>query len=220
MSDPDPRDIRLVEAVLFASAEPVSSKSLAQRLPETADLGAILEILQSHYAERGVQLVRVGSCWVFRTAPDLASALTEEVEVPRKMGRATLETLAIIAYHQPVTRAEIEEIRGVSLGRGPFDVLLQAGWIRPRGRRRTPGRPLTWGTSEAFLHHFGLESLEDLPGIGELKAAGLLDSRPAIEAYGVVAKPPEERDFFEEAESMAETDPLDPEDGLEEPQDA
>ncbi len=212
MSEPDPRLVRLVEAILFAAAEPVGEQALAQRLPEGTDLGAILDVLKAHYADRGVNLVRAGNAWLLRTAPDLAAALAREVDLPRKLGRATLETLAIIAYHQPVTRAEIEEIRGVSLGRTPFDVLLQAGWIRPRGRRRSPGRPLTWGTTDAFLVHFGLEGLDDLPGIEELKAAGLLDARPAVESYSEVAADGVAIDAAEEGTEDASIEPLDPDD--------
>jgi len=131
--------------------------------------------------------VRRGGTWAFRTAPDLAEALTVETVERRRLSRAAVETLAIIAYHQPVTRAEIEEIRGVAVSKGTLDVLLESGWIRPRGRRHTPGRPLTWGTSDAFLDHFGLEGLKDLPGIEEMRAAGLLDARPALAAYGARA---------------------------------
>lgn len=220
MVDLDPRLIRLVEAIVFASAEPVPEHALAKRLPADADLAGILDRLKADYAERGIQLVRAGGAWVFRTAPDLAGALGREVEVPRKLGRATLETLAIIAYHQPITRAEIEEIRGVSLGRAPFDSLLQLGWIRPRGRRRTPGRPLTWATTDTFLHHFGLERIDDLPGVEELKATGLLDARPAIEAYAetaedALAADAEDSDLPLLGEDMLleSANPLDPDDG-------
>ena len=173
MSAVDERQLRLLEAILFASAEPLPEKVLASRLPDGADLGSLIEALRSHYAGRGVNLVKAGRSWAFRTAPGLATQLQREIQVTRKMSRAAVETLAIVAYHQPVTRAEIEEIRGVGMNRGTLDLLLEAGWIRPRGRRRTPGRPLTWGTTDAFLDHFGIESLEDLPGVGELKAAGL-----------------------------------------------
>ncbi|GAB6054166.1 hypothetical protein JCM17960_29860 [Magnetospira thiophila] len=176
--------LRLLEAVLFASAEPLAEKTLALRLPDDANLKELLTTLQGHYADRGVRLVQAGRTWAFRTAPDLAGRLNMETESLRKPSRAAVETLAIIAYHQPVTRAEIEEIRGVSLSKGTLDLLLEAGWIAPKGRRQTPGRPVTWGTTDAFLDHFGLERVGDLPGIEELKAAGLLDSRPAIQAYG------------------------------------
>lgn len=174
---------RLIEAVLFASAEPVSLASLRARLPEVADLGALLENLRARYSGRGVELVQRGDAWAFRTAPDLAARLHLEVPQTRKLSRAAIEVMAIVAYHQPVTRAEIEEMRGVALSRGTLDVLLEAGWVRPTGRRQTPGRPMTWGTSPAFLDHFGLESLSALPGVEELKASGLLDTRPAMIAY-------------------------------------
>ncbi len=168
------QQIRLVEAMLFASADPLEESVLAARLPQGADVAKLLEELRRQYADRGVHLVRVGKGWALRTAPDLAPHLRTETQIRRKLTRAALETLAIIAYHQPITRAEIEEIRGVSLSRGTLDILLEAGWIKPRGRRRVPGRPVTWGTTDAFLDHFGLESIDDLPGLEELKAAGLL----------------------------------------------
>ena len=217
MSNLDPHHLRLLEAVLFASAEPLSERVLANRLPEEADLGALLDALQAAYAERGVNLVRAGKSWAFRTAPDIAQQLNKEVEVPRKLSRAAVETLAICAYHQPVTRAEIEEIRGVGLSKGTMDVLFEAGWIRPRGRRRTPGKPVTWGTTEGFLDQFGMESLEDLPGMEDLKAAGLIDKRPAIQTLGTRANmapatDPDELEEVPEVEVMNE-DPLDPDDG-------
>ncbi len=186
MSEPA-RDLRMVEAMLFASAEPVSETQLAARLPEGADVGALLAELRQLYEGRGVQLVRVGKSWAFRTAPDLAEALRLETESTRRLSRAAIETLSIIAYHQPVTRAEIEEIRGVSHSKGTLDVLLEAGWIKPGRRRMSPGRPVTWMTTPEFLDHFGLENIKDLPGIDELKSAGLLDTRPAIQAFrGIV----------------------------------
>ena len=169
--------LRIVEAVLFASAEPIRERVLLQRLPDGVDLPGLLRELQSLYSTRGVNLMRSGDCWAFRTAPDLMSTLRLEVKVPRRLSRAAVETLGIIAYHQPITRAEVEEMRGVSLGRGTLDILLEQGWIKPRGRRRAPGRPVTWGTTDSFLDQFGLESLEALPGLDELKAAGLLDRR-------------------------------------------
>ncbi len=175
--------IRLLEATLFASAEPLALQDLSARLPEDADVEALLGELQNRCAERGVVLVKVAGKWAFRTAPDLAGRLKVETHVGRKLSRAAVETLAIIAYHQPVTRAEIEAIRGVSQSRGTLDVLMEAGWIRPGRRKRTPGRPLTWRSTDEFLEHFGLERLEDLPGVDELKAAGLLDPRPAAEAF-------------------------------------
>jgi segregation and condensation protein B len=175
--------VRLLEAILFASREPITERVLANRLPEGADLKAILSNIQNTYAGRGVNLVRAGNSWAFRTSPELAQLLNKEIEVPRKLSRAAIETLSIIAYHQPITRAEIEEVRGVGLSKGTMDVLLEASWIKPRGRRRTPGRPVTWGTTDVFLDQFGLEDIRDLPGMEDLKAAGLLDSGPAISVY-------------------------------------
>jgi segregation and condensation protein B len=169
--------LRLLEAMLFASAEPMDEKALAARLPQGTDLQAALIELQQEYAARGVNLVRIGGKWTFRTANDLSWLLSKDVVETRKLSRAAIETLAIIAYHQPVTRAEIEEIRGVTTSKGSIDVLLETGWIRPRGRRKTPGRPLTYGTTEAFLSHFGLDAVMDLPGVEELKGSGLLDGR-------------------------------------------
>jgi segregation and condensation protein B len=172
--------LRLLEAVLFASTEPLAEKVLKARLPEGADLAGLLAELAEHYANRGVNLTRIEDRWAFRTAPDLAQRLSIERKVNKKLSRAGIETLAIIAYHQPVTRAEIEEIRGVVVSTGTVDILLEEGWIKPRGRKQVPGRPVMWGTSNAFLDHFGLESIEDLPGIDELKAAGLLDSSRGV----------------------------------------
>ena len=176
-------DKRVIEATIFASATPVDERDLAPLLSEGADLAAILDALQADYADRGVNLVRRDGKWAFRTALDLAGRLAvEKVEV-RKLSRAAVEVLAIIAYYQPVTRAEIEDIRGVGLSKGSLDVLFQAGWIKPRGRRRTAGRPVQWGTAEGFLDHFGLQSLDDLPDLKELKAAGLLDMRIDAGSY-------------------------------------
>jgi segregation and condensation protein B len=172
-----PEELRLLEAMLFASTEPLDEASLARRLPEGVDVKAALAQLQADYALRGVNLVRVANKWTFRTAGDLAWLMTRESVETRRLSRAAIEVLAIIAYHQPVTRAEIEEIRGVVTSKGTLDVLLETGWIRPRGRRKTPGRPLTFGTTEAFLSQFSLEALGDLPGLDELKGAGLLDTR-------------------------------------------
>ncbi|WP_246163715.1 SMC-Scp complex subunit ScpB [Roseospira marina] len=205
----------MAEAILFAAAEPLTEKALAARLPAGTDVRAVLAALAAHYDARGVHLVRRGATWAFRTAPDLAEILTTEAIEPKKLSRAAVETLAIVAYHQPVTRAEIEEIRGVAVSKGTLDVLLEAGWIRPRGRRQTPGRPLTWGTADAFLDHFGLESLKDLPGIEEMRAAGLLDARPAIAAYGARARddaPLPDTDADADGEG-AVPEPLDPDDG-------
>jgi segregation and condensation protein B len=175
--EPRAEELRLLEAMLFASAEPVDEKDLAARLPQGVDVRAALSRLQEDYATRGVNLVRIGGKWTFRTAGDLSWLLSKETVETRKLSRAAIETLAIIAYHQPVTRTEIEEIRGVTTSKGSVDVLLQTGWIRPRGRRKAPGRPVTYGTSEAFLSHFGLDALGDLPGLDELKGSGLLDGR-------------------------------------------
>jgi len=172
-----PEELRLLEAMLFAAAEPLSEKDLAARLPQGADVEAALLQLQQDYASRGVNLVRVAGKWTFRTAGELSWLLSKETVETRKLSRAAIETLAIIAYHQPVTRTEIEDIRGVSTSKGSVDVLLETGWIKPRGRRKVPGRPLTYGTTEAFLSHFGLDAVGDLPGLDELKGAGLLDGR-------------------------------------------
>lgn len=170
-----PEELRLIEALLFAAKEPLDEKTLGKRLPPGTDVRASLKRLALEYAPRGVNLVQIGNTWAFRTANDLAWLLTQEAVEPKKLSRAAIETLAIIAYHQPVTRAEIEEIRGVAAAKGTLDVLLETGWIRPRGRRKAPGRPLTFGTTEGFLSHFGLERLTDLPGLDELKGAGLFD---------------------------------------------
>jgi len=172
-----PEELRLLEAMLFASAEPLDEVTLRKRLPDGVDVKAALASLQADYAGRGVNLVRIGNKWSFRTATDLAWLMTRESTETRKLSRAAIEMLAIIAYHQPVTRAEIEDIRGVVTSKGTLDVLLETGWIRPRGRRKTPGRPLTFGTTEAFLSHFNLEAVADLPGLEELRGAGLVDSR-------------------------------------------
>ena len=183
MSDIDPLHMRIIEALIFASPEPVSERAIQSRLPNDVDLSALLVELQTHYESRGVNLVRAGKSWAFRTAQDVSELLNKEVDVGRAPSRAAIETLAICAYHQPVTRAEIEEIRGVSLSKGTLDLLFEANWIKPRGRRQTPGRPVTWGTTDAFLDHFGLNDIRDLPGMEDLKAAGLLESGPAINAY-------------------------------------
>src|SRR5260370_31925437 len=170
-------ELRLLEAMLFATTDPIDESSLAARLPQGIDVHAALLDLQQEYASRGVTLVRINGKWTFRTASDLAWLLCRESVETRKLSRAAIETLAIIAYHQPVTRAEIEDIRGVTTSKGSVDVLLETGWIRPRGRRKSPGRPVTYGTSETFLSHFGLDAVSDLPGLEELKGSGLLDGR-------------------------------------------
>lgn len=180
-ADGEQRLLRLLEAILFASAEPLAERQLAERLPAGSDTRRLLKLLADDYAARGVNLVQAGGTWAFATAPDLADALALERRVEKKLSRAAIETLAIVAYHQPVTRGEIEEIRGVQLSKGTLDVLFEQGWIAPRGRREVPGRPMTWGTTDAFLRQFSLASLADLPGIEELRTAGLLDARPAIQ---------------------------------------
>jgi segregation and condensation protein B len=188
-------ELRLLEALIFASAEPLDERTLADRLGGGVDISRLLTELKQDYAGRGIDLVRTAGRWSFRTAPDLAEKLRVDAEVQRKLSRATVETLAIIAYHQPVTRAEIESIRGVATSKGTLDILMEAGWVRPGKRRETPGRPLTWITTDGFLDHFGLESLRDLPNLEDLKASGLLDSRPVLASIqGGVAEPaaPEE----------------------------
>jgi segregation and condensation protein B len=174
----DPQHLRMAEALLFAASEPLDSKALETSLPSGADVPAILARLQKIYKSRGVTLIRVAEKWQFRTAPDLAFLLRKEQPEQRRLSRAAIETLAIVAYHQPVTRAEIEDIRGVALSKGTIDVLMEVGWVKIRGRKRTPGRPVTYGTTEAFLVQFGLESVNHLPGIDELKAAGFLEALP------------------------------------------
>ena len=172
----DRRDkLRMLEALLFAAAEPLDEATLGHHLKLSEGVGALLAELQGFYASRGVNLVRVAGKWAFRTAEDLAYLLERHAVEERRLSRAALETLSIIAYHQPVTRAEIEEIRGVTTSKGTLDVLMEAGWVRPRGRRRAPGKPLTYGTTDAFMVHFGLDTLKDLPGLAELKGAGLLE---------------------------------------------
>lgn len=171
------RQLRVLEALFFAADEPLSPASLVPYVGEDADVEKLIEALRLRYAGRGVNLVRRGDKWAFRTAEDLSYILRREEEETRPLSRAALETLAIIAYHQPATRAEIEEVRGVATGKGTLDLLMEAGWVRMRGRRRSPGRPVTYGTTEGFLDHFGLETLADLPGLEELKGAGLLSGR-------------------------------------------
>lgn len=168
--------LRVVEAILFAAAEPVATADIAKHLPKGDDVEGLIRELQSDYADRGVAIVRVAGKWMFRTAEDLSYVLEKQVVDNRRLSKAALETLAIIAYHQPVTRAEIEEIRGVTTSAGTLDQLMEIGWIRPRGRRRAPGRPITYGTTQGFLEHFGFEHIKDLPGLAELKGAGLLDA--------------------------------------------
>jgi len=193
--------MRMVEAMLFAAGEPLAEDDIAARLPEGVALAEVLEALREDYEKRGVNLARVGGKWMFRTADDLAFLLRTDLEQPRKLSRAAVETLAIIAYHQPVTRAEIEEVRGVAVSKGTLDVLLESEWVRPKGRRRSPGRPVTYGTTEAFLVHFGLESLDELPGVEELKAAGLLDAEPPDGLLRLVAGDDEESEPGPEPEN-------------------
>ncbi len=196
--------MRIAEALLFASAEPLSAEALAGRLPEGADVEAILRDLAELYAPRGVNLVRVAGKWAFRTASDLSFVLARDVVEQRRLSRAAMETLAIVAYHQPVTRAEIEEIRGVATSKGTLDLLLETGWIRLRGRRKAPGRPVTYGTTPAFLEHFGLDAVQDLPGLEELKGAGFLEGRVPPDLSVPV---PSDSDAL-----RADEDPLDSED--------
>ena len=192
-SDENETAVKLLEAVLFASAEPLSVAVLQEQLGDGADLPALLQALQSDYSARGVHLIETGGLWSFRTAPELAPMMKITRQPRRKLPRAASEVLAIISYHQPVTRAEIESIRGVETSRGTLDILLELGWIRPGKPRETPGRPLTWKTTPEFLSHFNLASLDELPGVEELKAAGLLDTRP------VLGELPREKDAKDEA---------------------
>lgn len=206
---------RMVEALLFAAAEPLTLDDLVDRLPAGADVPAALQSLEARFSSRGVVLSRVGERWRFITAPDLAFLMTQEREEPRRLSRAAQETLAIVAYHQPITRAEIDVIRGVQSGAGSLEALVQAGLVRMRGRRRTPGRPVAWGTTEAFLSHYGLESLADLPGAAEMKATGLLGldlpsdfAVPSPEAddneLDLVESPMFHQDYLGEGEASAD----------------
>lgn len=190
--------LRMAEAIVFACAEPVTHKALAARLPQGTDVSAVMEELFRQYENRGVNLVRVGDGWAFRTAGDLAFLMSRDATQQKKLSRAALEVLAVIAYHQPTTRAEIEEVRGVETSKGTLDTLLETGWIRLRGRRRTPGRPVTYGTTDIFLDHFGLEEIRDLPGMEELKGAGLLS--PRMPSNFAVPLPPADNDQLTEDE--------------------
>ncbi|HEX3945899.1 MAG TPA: SMC-Scp complex subunit ScpB [Rhizomicrobium sp.] len=178
LPDMNPEHLRMMEALLFAAAEPLSEESLARSLPQGAEVRLLLDELQEIYARRGVNLIQVNGKWQFRTAADLSFLLRKEQPEQRRLSRAAIETLAIVAYHQPVTRAEIEDIRGVALSKGTIDALMEVGWVKIRGRKRTPGRPVTYGTTDSFLVQFGLESVSHLPGMDELKAAGFLDAVP------------------------------------------
>lgn len=190
---------RMVEAILFASEDPMSVEEITERVPDGVQVESHLETLTELYASRGVTLVSIAGKYMFRTADDLSFLLRKEVEEPRKLSRAAVETLAIIAYHQPVTRAEIEDIRGVTISKGTLDVLMEADWVRIKGRRKTPGRPVTYGTTEEFLVHFGIESIKDLPGVQELKAAGLLDSVDrALDKLGGIPTPSSDDDVDED----------------------
>ena len=199
-------DLRLLEALVFASGIPVTEKMISERLGSEVDVLALLQQLKDKYSGHGVELVQSGKRWLFRTCPDLGNKLKLEKITPRKLSRAGTETLAIIAYHQPVTRAEIEEIRGVVISKGTIDILLEQGWIKPKGRRQTPGRPATWGTSDAFLDHFGLSSLHDLPGVDELKASGLLDGNKGAAIYNARAE--EEQTIFDTIDDVNEADDI------------
>jgi segregation and condensation protein B len=229
---PDPREkLRILEALLFAAAEPLDEAKLKSHFADGEDIAGLMEELRAFYAGRGVNLVKVAEKWAFRTAEDLGYLLERYAVQERRLSKAALETLSIIAYHQPVTRAEIEDIRGVSTSVGTLDILLETGWIRLRGRRRAPGRPVTYGTTDTFLSHFGLESIKDLPGLTELRASGLLDGNlppdfAVPEPTDVAALMPDELpldagdedeedgadESFEEAESAGEAAEALPED--------
>ena len=192
-----------IEAIIFAASKPVRGPELQAQLPDGVELESVLPLIEARFdATSGIELCRVGDAFAFRTRAEIAERLNTHRQVERPLSRAALEVLAIVAYHQPITRAEIEEVRGISLSRGTIDILLELGWIKPRGRRRTPGRPLTWGTSPAFLDHFGLESLSDLPGLDDLKAAGLLRKGQVIGGLidGVSADDDEAEDMIGEDE--------------------
>jgi segregation and condensation protein B len=190
--------MRMAEAIVFASAEPVSEKALLARLPDGVDVPAVMSGLAAAYEKRGVVLVKIGEAWAFRTAGDLAFLMSRDAVQQKKLSRAALEVLAIIAYHQPVTRAEIEDIRGVETSKGTLDTLMETEWVRMRGRRRTPGRPVTYGTTDKFLDHFGLAEIRDLPGIDELKGAGLLSTR--MPSNFAIPQPPSDPDELTEDE--------------------
>ena len=191
MTPEQTEQLKIVEALLFASPQPMTPQSMHERLPEGTDLAVLLPALKEQYDGRGINLIEINGAWAFRTSQDVASALTIEKDVERRLSRAALETLAVIAYHQPITRAEIENIRGVATNKGTIDQLLELGWIKPGKRRETPGRPLTWLSTNSFLDHFGLGSIMELPGLEDLKAAGLLDRRPAIDTV------PDQKDMFD-----------------------
>ncbi|SDR40551.1 segregation and condensation protein B [Rhizobiales bacterium GAS191] len=200
--------VRVAEALIFAARTPVTRDEIAAKLPPDADIEAVIGELRGLYASRGVNLVQRAGGFTFRTAPDLAYLLASEESAPRRLSRAGLETLAIVAYHQPVTRAEIEDIRGVAVAKGTLDALLEAGFVRMRGRRKTPGRPITYGTTPSFLDHFGLDKLSDLPGLDELKGAGLIEGRVA---KGFSIPTPRDDDALGQDEDPLDGDPLDEE---------
>lgn len=189
--------LKVLEAMLFAAPQPLTPQAIHERLPTDADLNVLLNELRNMYEGRGIRLMEINGAFAFRTAPEVAGALTIEKNVERRLSRAALETMAVIAYHQPITRAEIENIRGVATHKGTIDQLLEMGWVKPGKRRETPGRPLTWVSTNAFLDHFGLGSIMELPGLEDLKAAGLLDRRPAIETV------PDARDLFDSPDISA-----------------
>lgn len=218
--------MRIAEALLFAAPEPLAEKDIEKRMPRGVAAAVVLEELKTEYAARGVNLVQTGGKWMFRTAVDLAWALASGEGEAKRLSRAALETLAIVAYHQPVTRAEIEDIRGVAISKGTLDLLLETGWVRLRGRRRVPGRPITYGTTEAFLIHFGLEAITDLPGLEELKGAGLFDGRlpqgfgipqPCDDAMLAEDEDPLEDEKLAEVVSEAGEPSLEKEEGIEDP---
>lgn len=192
--------LRVLEALLFAASEPLDERYLAEHVPEGEDITALIEELQAFYAGRGINLVRTAGKWAFRTAEDLSFVLQRHAVEQRRLSRAALETLSIIAYHQPVTRAEIEEIRGVATSKGTLDVLLETGWIKLRGRRRVPGRPITYGTTQEFLEHFGFDSVDDLPGLEELKGAGLLEG--TLPAGFSIPHPDDSEELAEDEEPL------------------
>jgi segregation and condensation protein B len=207
---PLPEQERMVEAILFSTSEPMTRAQIEERLPHGADAGQAIEMLRRRYEGRGVNVVRVGPGWAFRTAPDLGFLMRRDAAESRRLSRAAIETLAIVAYHQPVTRAEIEEIRGVTVSKGTLDLLIELDWIRLGRRRETPGRPVTFVTTNAFLDHFGLESARDLPGLKELRAAGLLDSQPPdslLDAEDGEPAETETDDMFSEEDAPPPSDP-------------
>ena len=208
------RQVRIVEALLFAAHEPLDERTLAESLPQGTDMRAVMADLKDQYSSRGIQLVRVAGRWSLRTAEDLSYLLEKHASEERRLSKAALETLAIIAYHQPVTRAEIEDVRGVSTSPGTLDILLESGWVRPRGRRRAPGKPITYGTTEAFLAHFSLDTVKDLPGLADLRAQGLLDGQlpPGFsvpEPTDVAALMPDELPLEDDGDDEADAPQMD-----------